>query len=145
MTRADVDLVAANESLAYAFPWSRRAFAGCLASGYECWIASRRAVAVGHGVLSIAADEAQLLNVCVVPSAQGSGYGRALAMHLVGQAARAGAANVYLEVRMSNRVAMTLYDSLGFREVGRRAGYYPARYGREDAMVMALDLASGET
>lgn len=141
MTPADLDHVTANERRAYGFPWSRQVFADCLAEGHECWVAVVNGVVVGHGVLWVAADEAQLLNVCVVPDAQGAGHGRALAACLVERAVAAGAGRVFLEVRISNRVAMTLYDALGFQEVGRRRGYYPTEHGREDALVMALDLA----
>ena len=51
-----------------------------------------------------------------------------------------GAERIFLEVRPSNPVAKALYDSLGFNEIGRRPSYYPARGGREDAIVMALDM-----
>jgi ribosomal-protein-alanine N-acetyltransferase len=45
-----------------------------------------------------------------------------------------------LEVRMSNTAAYKLYTKLGFDEVGLRKGYYPARHGREDAIILARDL-----
>jgi ribosomal-protein-alanine N-acetyltransferase len=47
---------------------------------------------------------------------------------------------VFLEVRPSNPRAVTLYESLGFYDIGRRPNYYPARRGREDAVVMAMEL-----
>ena len=46
-------------------------------------------------------------------------------------------------LRPSNPVAKELYESLGFMEIGRRPSYYPARGGREDAIVMALDMHIG--
>ena len=141
MTTADLDRVTANECRAYGFPWSRQVFVDCLDAGHECWVAIVGGVVVGHGVLSVGAGEAQLLNVCVVPDVQGAGHGRALATRLVERARAAGAGRVFLEVRISNRVAMTLYDAMGFQEAGRRRGYYPTERGREDALVMALDLA----
>jgi ribosomal-protein-alanine N-acetyltransferase len=51
-----------------------------------------------------------------------------------------GASRVFLEVRPSNPVAQSLYHAMGFEEIGRRPKYYPARDGREDAIVMARDL-----
>lgn len=143
MTPADLDHVAANERRAYDFPWSRGVFADCLDEGHECWVATARGAVVGHGVIVIGAGEAQLLNVCVAPDAQGAGHGRALSARLVERAHAAGAGRVFLEVRISNRVAMTLYSALGFREVGRRRGYYRTETGREDALVMVLDLPDG--
>ena len=47
---------------------------------------------------------------------------------------------LWLEVRASNVGARTLYESLGFNEATVRRNYYPAKEGREDAIVMALPL-----
>jgi ribosomal-protein-alanine N-acetyltransferase len=54
------------------------------------------------------------------------------------------AERIFLEVRPSNPHAIALYDSLGFNEIARRANYYPAAAGREDAIVMALELLPDE-
>ena len=55
-----------------------------------------------------------------------------------------GAHRVFLEVRPSNGPAIALYHDEGFNEIGRRPRYYPARDGREDALVMALELLTDE-
>jgi ribosomal-protein-alanine N-acetyltransferase len=47
---------------------------------------------------------------------------------------------LFLEVRPTNEVGRRLYTGYGFNQVGVRRGYYPARRGREDALVLALDL-----
>ena len=51
---------------------------------------------------------------------------------------------VFLEVRPSNPQAIVLYHSEGFNEIGRRPRYYPAMQGREDALVMAMELVDGD-
>ena len=51
---------------------------------------------------------------------------------------------VFLEVRPSNPGAIALYHSEGFNEIGRRPRYYPARDGREDALVMAIELVADD-
>ena len=142
MTARDLDAVAANEASATSFPWSRGQFADCLDAAYECCVVQREGAAVGHGVLAAGAGEAQLLNACIVPEAQCQGLGRALARHLLARAAASGAEAVFLEVRPSNEPARALYAGLGFRQVGRRRGYYPAAQGREDALLLmcALDI-----
>ena len=141
MEAADLASVADLESRAFEFPWSQRAFADCLAAGHECWKAELAGQGIGHGVVAVAAGEAHLLNVCVDPALQGRGFGRALLRHLLARATARGAGVVFLEARITNRVAMTLYFAQGFREIGRRRGYYPGANGREDAVVMALKLA----
>ena len=68
------------------------------------------------------------------------GLGRRLLMRLLDVIRWSGAERVFLEVRPSNPVAQKLYASIGFTEIGRRPRYYPARDGREDAIVMELVL-----
>jgi ribosomal-protein-alanine N-acetyltransferase len=91
-------------------------------------------------MLSLAADEAHVLNVCVDPLVQSRGHGRRLLRELVRVARQRGAVRVFLEVRPSNAPAIALYHSEGFNEIGRRPRYYPADNGREDALVMAMEL-----
>jgi ribosomal-protein-alanine N-acetyltransferase len=95
---------------------------------------------VGHGILSIAAGESHLLNVCVHPDFQGHGFGRILVEHVLERARAGKASTIFLEVRPSNVAACELYDKLGFNEVGIRENYYPSKGGREDALVLAKEL-----
>lgn len=140
MSYGDVAAVVRNERLSYSHPWTEGIFHDCLQSGNECWLIKRDSKTLGHGVLSVAAGESHLLNVCVAPDFQGEGLGRILVEHMLKCARSKGAGVVFLEVRPSNRVACRLYESLGFNQVGLRRGYYPAKEGREDALVFALDL-----
>ena len=143
MRTADLDAVAANEASAYWFPWPRRAFADCVLGRHECHVVELGRRLIGHGVVAVVHDEAQLLNVCIVPQAQGRGYGRALTAFLLQRTAALRARVAYLEVRASNQVAIALYHALGFRQIGCRRDYYPAVVGRENALVMALELDKG--
>ena len=136
----DLDAVMAIERGAYPFPWTRGIFEDCLRASYPAWVLQAGDDVIGYGVLSVAAGEAHVLNVCVDPAAQGRGHGRRLLRTLVRQARAAGAQRLFLEVRPSNRVAIALYDAEGFNEIGRRPRYYPAYGGREDAIVMAMEL-----
>jgi len=98
------------------------------------------AAVAGYGILSIGAGEAHLLNICIDPAFRGQGLGRHLLGRLMDIARWNGAERLFLEVRPSNPLAKTLYESVGFTDIGRRPRYYPARNGREDAIVMALEL-----
>lgn len=140
MTSADLAAVTRNESRSYAYPWSPGVFADCLAAGHECWVLEEAGLVIGHGILSAAAGEAHLLNLCVARDRQGEGHGRMLLDWMLARARAREAGVVFLEVRPSNRVACELYDSVGFCEVGRRPGYYPDARGSEDARVMAMEL-----
>lgn len=140
MRPEDLDAIAAIEFAVYDFPWTRGIFRDCLRAGHECWVLARTSEIIGYGVLSAAAGEAHLLNVCVVPYAQGQGFGRRLVQRLLELARWHQAQRVFLEVRPSNRRAIALYDAFGFNEIGKRPSYYPAKRGREDALVMAMEL-----
>jgi ribosomal-protein-alanine N-acetyltransferase len=140
MRRDDLPAVAAMEAASYDFPWSQGIFSDCLKAGHPCWVMWVDGEAAGYGVLSVAAGEAHVLNVCIGPAHRGLGLGRLLMRRLLDIARWNGATRIFLEVRPSNPIAQKLYESMGFGEIGRRPKYYPAKQGREDAIVMALDL-----
>ncbi len=140
MHAADLPAVLEVEQSAYEFPWTLDIFRDCLRVGYDCYVLEGPDGLVGHGIMSVAAGECHLLNICVHPLYQRRGLGRALVEFLLKRAREKGARTALLEVRASNRVAHRLYTRLGFNEVGLRKGYYPARAGREDAIVLARDL-----
>jgi ribosomal-protein-alanine N-acetyltransferase len=145
MRGSDLEAVMAIERRAYPFPWTQGIFRDCLQAGYPCWVLLDGDVVLGYGVVSIAAGEAHVLNICVAPEAQGRGLGRRLLRALVRIARGQGAERVFLEVRPSNAQAIALYHDEGFNEIGRRPRYYPAENGREDAIVMAMELLPEET
>jgi ribosomal-protein-alanine N-acetyltransferase len=140
MQPSDLKAVAAVERAAYQFPWSLGIFRDCLLAGYCCLVLDVGGSVTGYGIMSVAAGEAHLLNLCVHPNAHHMGYGRRLLGALLAKAEDAGAAKVFLEVRPSNRVALQLYRSVGFEQIGMRPAYYQAEDGREDAIVLATAL-----
>ncbi|AYA89444.1 MULTISPECIES: ribosomal protein S18-alanine N-acetyltransferase [Stenotrophomonas] len=144
LRESDLNAVMAIELRGYPFPWTRGIFIDCLRAGYPGLAMERDGLLVGYGVLSIAADEAHVLNICIDPLAQSRGLGRQLLRAMVQLAADRGAQRVFLEVRPSNTPALALYHSEGFNEIGRRPRYYPAAQGREDAVVMAIELVDGD-
>jgi ribosomal-protein-alanine N-acetyltransferase len=140
MLESDLPLVMASERAAYDFPWTEGIIADCLRVGYHCCVAEKNGAVVGHGIMSVGAGECHVLNICVHPQWQGQGIGRHLLRALLSHARGRNADTAFLEVRISNALAYQLYASEGFCEVGTRRGYYPAREGREDAVVLARSL-----
>ena len=140
MRPADLQAVADVELASYQFPWNIGIFRDCLLAGYQSLVLDIRGNVSGYCIMSIAAGEAHLLNVCIRRESQGEGYGRSLVLHMLERAHKRGATVLFLEVRPSNHVAGNLYDTLGFREIGVRRNYYPAHSGHEDARVLVLDL-----
>jgi len=141
MCEQDLIQVVAIEREVYEFPWSEGIFRDCLRVGYCAIVVASDELVRGYAVMSAAADEAHLLNICIHPDWHGCGVGRALLGWLVGQASQLGASRLILEVRPSNIVALQLYESVGFRQIGVRKAYYRSHQGREDALVLEHDLS----
>jgi ribosomal-protein-alanine N-acetyltransferase len=137
----DLPQVMAIEETVYSHPWTLGIFQDCLRVGYCCWVLNLDARVIGYGVMSVVVDESHILNICVDPKWQGKGLGMKLLSRLLKIAHQHGAETAFLEVRVGNKVAIGLYEKLGFIEVGQRRGYYPERnQTREDAIVMSLEL-----
>jgi len=139
-----VALIGTMERRNYEFPWTDGIFRDCLKAGYTCQMVSLNSDMIGYGIMQIAADEAHILNLCIDEPYQMQGFARLLLQHLLQQAGQRRARTVFLEVRPSNPRALDLYQRSGFNEVGVRKGYYDSASGREDAIVMALNLAAAD-
>lgn len=140
MTRDDIDTVMDIELSVYAYPWTKRIMTDCLRVGYNCLVGEMDGTLAGYCIMSSGAGEAHILNVCVASEFQRRGLGRLLLTTMLDKAKTLNVENIFLEVRPSNFPAITLYEHLGFNEVGTRKDYYPANNGREDAVILALNL-----
>jgi ribosomal-protein-alanine N-acetyltransferase len=136
MLESDIAEVVRIERASYAFPWTEGIFRDCLRVNYFCRVLEIGPTIVGHGVMSVGAAEAHLLNICIDEAYRCRGLGARLLKHLLRAAAGSGASEAFLEARPSNQSAIRLYQSLGFRQIGVRRGYYQAIGGREDAIVL---------
>jgi ribosomal-protein-alanine N-acetyltransferase len=143
MVVGDVDAVHALECSVFPHPWSRANFMDSLASGYDAWVLrdpDSDALA-GYFLVMYALDEAHLLDVAVAAPRHGTGLGRYLLDRIAARARAMRTESILLEVRPSNARALEVYRRYGFKEIGRRKGYYPAHEGRrEDAIVMRYVL-----
>jgi len=142
LREADLDEVMAIEQAAYDFPWTRGNFLDSLRAGYAMQVLLTPADGLaGYFIAMPGVDELHLLNLSVAPAAQHSGHARYMLDALRVLAREKRAAQLWLEVRISNERARALYERYGFRSVGLRRGYYPARgRQREDAVVMSLQI-----
>lgn len=154
MREHDLAQVITVEHRAYEFPWTEGIFRDCLRAGYSCWSmmlgelsgdeGRGRATLIGYGIMTVAVEEAHILNLCTDPHHQRRGHARRLLSHLLGTARTHGAASVFLEVRPSNLAAQALYADEGFVQVGLRKAYYPSSTGREDALVLRRLLSAAD-
>lgn len=121
--------------------WSRHAYEAILQDPQRgsCYVAEVDGLVVGFVCFRVVGDEAELLNLAVLPSSRRQGIGSRLLEQTLQDAARPGATRIFLEVRETNLDALRLYKRRGFTVSTRRQAYYsdpPA-----DALVLALDLA----
>lgn len=133
----DLDAIMSIELRVYPFPWTKRIFADCIRVGYSCEVVQVGQEIAGYAIMSMGANEAHLLNICIAPEWQSQGIGRELLEHILTIAEQHEVDTVFLEVRPSNRHAVALYEKMGFNVIGTRKDYYPAKNGREDAIIFA--------
>ena len=135
MTAREVPQVAELEKICFSQPWSEKSVAGELDNPQALWLVAmegdRLAGYVGSQTVM---DETDMMNLAVTPQFRRQGVGEALVNALVASLKEMGSRCLTLEVRDSNGPARALYAKLGFREIGRRRGYY--RDPREDAFIL---------
>lgn len=140
MSDEDLPRVVEVEERGHLYPWTRSIFADCMRVGYGCLVLEQSDLIVAHLVMASGSGQAHILNLCVDPAWQGKGLGRGFLDYALKRLRIDGVETVFLEVRPSNTVAIAIYESRDFNEVGRRRDYYPAAKGREDALVLARQL-----
>jgi len=153
MQTDDLTDVMRIERNSYDFPWSEKIVHDCIKVGYHGLVLREDNELRAYAFSSSAAGEAHILNICVDPAYRGQGYAKALLRQSIATVMVHGAKVIFLEVRESNKAAISLYESMGFVEIGRRDGYYRLRSkvdlsrkkapadSKEDALLMSRDLS----
>ena len=132
----------AIEQESFTDPWPPHDFTEAMEWPVVFLVAAIDSRVIGYVIAQPVADEGEILNVAVDGAFRGRGVARSLIRHTLAHLARIGVESVFLEVRESNRAARTLYERLGFSEVGRRRGYY--RKPREDAVLLRTVMPRGD-
>jgi ribosomal-protein-alanine N-acetyltransferase len=141
VTLEDLDTIAAIERASHARPWPREILrAGVSLKGSRAYVVAPTTGArpVAFLIARVLHDEVHVIDVATEPAHRATGYATRLLEWLASEARAAGVRVLRLEVRRSNAAAMGLYQSVGFRVVGVRPGYYVD--DGEDALVMLLRL-----
>ena len=97
---------------------------------------------VGYAGASVVHDEGQIANIAIRPSARRQGFGAKLTSALIEECFKRGMHEIFLEVRISNLSALSLYRQLGFTVKGMRKNYYSEP--KEDAYIMSLIKEEGK-
>jgi ribosomal-protein-alanine N-acetyltransferase len=141
MNEGDLLQVVAIEQQSFPHPWTVEHFRDELSSSHAFPLAVVTADGIIAGYLcpSLVLDEGEILDVAVHDDFRGLGIGRLLVAEVLQLFRERGASRVFLEVRVSNDAAISLYRSLGFRENGCRTRYYE---NGEDALLMDIFFGS---
>ena len=138
MIEDDLVAVVAIEAASYFTPWKREHFQSEIEARYSWpFVAVEGGAVVGYVCLMSLFEEAQILNIAVLPGQRGRGIARILLEFAFLQALEKGAETVALEVRATNTAAIKLYEWIGFRRTGVRLKYYE---GVDDALLMEKSL-----
>lgn len=133
----DIPAAVEIERASFTDPWSEDAFHELLQMGDAIFLVATRGIVqvlAGYVIARVVADEADILNLAVIPAGRGRGLGGELLDAGLAAVIRRGAREIFLEVRESNVAALALYGSRGFAAVSRRSRYY--KNPVEDALLL---------
>lgn len=134
MTPEDVPFISKLEEETFSMPWSAASFLEMISKEDARYYVAEEdgRILGGCGVLMVA-GEGNITNVVIAPASRNRGIGTAMLQHLMMEGDKEGLTAYTLEVRVSNVVAIHVYEKLGFESVGVRPGFYekPA----EDALI----------
>ena len=138
MTGKDLPEVAEIERQCFSKPWTEEELEKCFGlENYRFFVSETASGAVGYVGIAKCADEGDVITLAVLPEYRRQGMALKLMETVLGYAEREGVNCLFLEVRVSNIPARTLYEKLGFRTVGLRPDYYEAP--RENALLMKYE------
>ena len=138
MNESHVAQVAALEKQCFSDPWSENSVASELENPLSLWLIAEEDGAVcGYVGSQTVLDETDMMNIAVHPDCRRKGIAAALITELVSRLKARGSRVLRLEVRESNFSAITLYEALGFTQLGLRKNYY--RNPKENALILGKE------
>ena len=122
------------EKVCFSTPWSMEAILDAYKNGTKFFVSEKNGKVLGYIGINCILDEGYITNVAVFPEYRGHGVGKALIERVFSLARDESLSFVSLEVRESNIPAISLYDSLGFKQEGKRKNFYTDP--KEDALIL---------
>lgn len=131
-----------QEAFDYGSPWEASQFlADIVNQSSHYLLLEDKDQVIGYVVFHVVLDEAEVINVAILPKYRGQGLAKKLLRVGLSEIIKLGVETVFLEVRETNYPALTVYLTLGFEEIGRRKAYY--HQPKEDGLVMRWQKNKG--
>ena len=128
------------EKLSNPTPWSKTSFSDCLRGFYQNLIVTIDKEQVAFCIMTVNFTESHLLNISVHPNYRNQGIGEILLKVSEKKAIKKGVTDIFLEVRESNKKAISFYKKNKYKYVGIRKNYYKLNSGREDGLIFTKHL-----
>ena len=143
----EIETIALLESESSEFPWAKNQLFESISNPNNlCYAVSIKSQIVGYVIAMPATDSADILNITIHKDFKRKGYASSLIDYLTKELISKGIKTIFLEVRRGNFAAISLYSSLGFKEISVRKNYYTKNSNqlsiREDGIIMCLELST---
>ena len=132
----DLDKISTIENETNKYPWSLNNFKSSLEAGNSSIVLKDKKNILGYAFFSVIGTDSHLLNITISKNYQGRGYGKKILEKVLFQSKVLGATIIFLEVRVSNFIAIDFYEKFGFKRDAIRYNYYDGN-PREDALLMS--------
>ena len=133
---SDLDQISTIEKETNKYPWSPNNFQSSMEAGNSSIVLKYKKNILGYAFFSVVGTDSHLLNITVSKNYQGRGYGKKILEKVLFQSKVLGATIIFLEVRVSNFIAIDFYEKFGFKRDAIRYNYYEGN-PKEDALLMS--------
>lgn len=135
----DIDSIVEIENSTNLMPWTKAQFISSMEVGHYSTVLEHGDVLIGFAIFSPVIPESHLLNIAIDPAHHRKGLGNKLLKQIILQNKAIGVKVITLEVRVSNLIAINLYEKNGFHKDAIRQNYYSGPE-KEDALLMSLKI-----
>lgn len=135
----DVSAIVEIEKTTNQIPWTKTQFISSMEIGHYSTVLLKEKEIIGFAIYSPIVPESHLLNIAIDTMHQGKGLGKELLQQVIYQNKIIGVKVISLEVRVSNQIAINLYEKGGFIKDAIRPDYYSGP-PKEDALLMSLKI-----
>jgi len=140
MTISNLNDVYNLEIETYEYPWSKNILQGCVINKYDCFVATINNKIIGYLIAKISSPESHILNLTTDVNYRNIGIASQFLEMVILKCRLVKSNIIFLETRLSNSPAISLYIKFGFKEIGVRQNYYKSKNGREDAVIFSMSV-----